>query len=73
MADTWTAEDIATLKAAIAKGVRSVKYQDKEVVYNSIDDMLRALRLMQNEVDPTGAGSGGRGTRLFAEAGKGLS
>lgn len=69
MADyVWTLEDVARLKRAIAKGIRSVKYQDKEVQYNSIDDMIKALRLMENEL---GIGSG-RGTRLFAEASKGL-
>lgn len=67
--ETWTLEDVAALKAAIAKGLKSVKYQDKEVVYNSIDDMIKALRLMEGSL---GLLPNGRGTRLFAEAGKGF-
>lgn len=67
MDQTWTTKDIATLKNAIAKGVRTVKYQDKEITYNSLDDMIRALRLIENAL---GTG-GGRGGRLFAETNKG--
>lgn len=67
--ETWTTDDIARLKRAIAKGVKTVKYQDKEVTYNSIDDMIKALRLIENAL---GVG-GGRGRRLYAEAGKGIS
>lgn len=46
----FNTEDIAALKAAIAKGVRKVKQGDEEIEYSSLDDMLRALRIMQAEV-----------------------
>lgn len=67
MATTWTLDDVATLKAAIAKGIRSVKYQDKSIEYASMDEMLKALRLMEQEL-----GIKSKGGRLYAEAGKGL-
>lgn len=63
----WTIEDIDALKAAIAKGVQRVKYQDKEVTYHSVDDMLKALRLMEQEL-----GVKAKGARVYAESGKGL-
>lgn len=59
--------DIDALKAAIAKGVRRVEYQDKAVTYNSLDEMIRALRLMEDE-----AGVKKKGGRAYAEFGKGI-
>lgn len=47
----FTSEDVAALKAAIAKGARRVRQGDEEVEYSSLDEMLRALRIMQAEVD----------------------
>lgn len=63
----FTQDDVDKIKAAIAKGVRRVQYQDKVVVYNSIDDMLKALRLMQEEL-----GLRKRSARVYAEHDKGL-
>jgi hypothetical protein len=39
-------DDIETLKAAIYSGTKRVKYRDREVEYNSVDDMLRVLGKM---------------------------
>lgn len=47
----WTQADIDALKAAIATGVKSVAYHDKTVTYHSVDDMLKALAMMQAEVN----------------------
>ena len=64
---TWTLDDLATLKAAIAKGIRSVEYSDKKITYASLDEMLKIMRLMEQEL-----GLKSKGARLFAEADKGL-
>lgn len=41
-----TQADLDKLEAAIFTGTRRVKYQDKEVEYNSIDDMKKARNLL---------------------------
>lgn len=38
----FSLDGLKKLEAAIQKGVRRVKYTDKEIEYASIDDMLRA-------------------------------
>jgi len=47
----WTQANIDTLKAAIAKGKRKVQLNGRSVEYHSVDDMLKALDAMQNEVN----------------------
>lgn len=70
MADVvWTLEDVASLKKAIASGVNKVEYKDKAVTYNSLNDMIKALRLMENALGLRDPGAG----RHYAEAGKGLN
>ncbi len=39
----WTEENLTTLETAIAQGIRTVRYGDKEVTYQTLDQM-RALR-----------------------------
>lgn len=46
----WTQNDLDNLKKAIATGAREVWYGDKRVAYNSLDDMLRAKDLIENEL-----------------------
>lgn len=48
----WTQADIDTLKAAIVarKGARSIAFSDQVVSFESIDDMLTLLAVMQAEV-----------------------
>lgn len=48
----WTQQDIDSLKAAIAKGVRDVSYGQNRVSYRDFDEMLATLRLMESEVSP---------------------
>ncbi len=53
MAITWTQEEIDELKAAIAKGVLTVKYggpPSREVTYRSLDEMLALLSQMESSV-----------------------
>ena len=64
---TYTLKDVERLRAAIGKGVQEVQYQDKKVKYNSIDDMLKALRMMEQEL-----GLKKRSSRVLAEHDKGL-
>lgn len=39
----WTNEQLVALETAISQGVRTVRYGDKEVTYQTLDQM-RALR-----------------------------
>lgn len=54
MAETiWTAEDIATLRAAVASGVLSVSYAGppaRSVTYQSLGAMRELLAEMQRQV-----------------------
>lgn len=38
----WTSDDLATIDAAIASGIREIQYQDRKVIYPSIDDLKAA-------------------------------
>jgi len=62
----WSQSDIDALKAAISdgRGARSITFGDQSVTFNSIDDMLKLLSLMQSDVNAT-AGAQTR-TRLAA-------
>lgn len=46
----WTAAQIAALEAAIATGALTVRYADRTVTYRSLDEMLRLLEDMKDEV-----------------------
>jgi hypothetical protein len=48
----WTEADINTLKQALLdrKGARSIAFSDQVVTFDSIDDMLKLLAVMQQEV-----------------------
>jgi len=48
----FTVEQYEKLKEAIAKGVRTVAYGDKTVTYMSMDEMLKVLRMMEEELFP---------------------
>ncbi len=46
----WTQLEVDALKAAIAKGERSVSFADRRVDYRSVDEMIQALSLMEAEL-----------------------
>ena len=46
----FTLERLEKLEAAIADGVRRVKYTDKEIEYQSLEDMLKARDLMRRKL-----------------------
>lgn len=54
----WSQSDIDTLKAAMAKGVKRVRYSSGEVEYQSASEMMELLRTMEREV--AADSSGGR-------------
>lgn len=45
----WTQADVDALQAAIAagRGARSITFSDQSVTFNSIEDMLKLLSVMQ--------------------------
>lgn len=47
---TWTTDDVRRLKAAIASGQLSVRLGDRQVTYQSVDAMLKALDRMQADI-----------------------
>lgn len=51
----WTAQDVARLKAAIAKGHQQVRIGDQQITYQSTSDMLAALKRMEAEVEAAAA------------------
>lgn len=68
----FTAKDLRDIEAAIAKGVKSVKYTDKEVTYRSVSEMLQVRDLMRQCLGIGTNADGTRGTRRVACHGKGL-
>lgn len=64
----YTLEQYEALQAAIAGGELSVRYADRQVTYRSIDEMLRILRLMKDDL---GLNAGSAGGRTYASFSKG--
>jgi len=46
----WTQAEINALKTAIAKGEKQVTFADRSVTYRNLDEMLKALAIMEAEV-----------------------
>lgn len=69
----FTEDSIIALERAIAEGVQRVRYQDREVVYRTMDEMKAALAMMKQAVRKS-KGNGGLfgGTRITAKHSKGL-
>ena len=64
----FTLDQLETLEAAIASGTKKVKYADKEVEYNSIQDMLTLRDLIRKEL-----GLIGKTKRFFVNFAKGTN
>ena len=64
----FTRENLAALEQAIATGAKRVKYADKEITYNSLQDMLALRGLMRKDLGITSTDSG----RRYASTSKGL-
>lgn len=54
----WSADDLARLERAIARGVLRVEYQDRTVQYQSLADMMRLRTQMRAELAPPPSGGG---------------
>jgi parvulin-like peptidyl-prolyl isomerase len=64
----YTQAQLAALEAAIAEGALTVKYQDKQVTYRSLDEMIRLRNMMRREM---GHSTGARA--VVPEFSKGLN
>jgi len=64
----WTTADLIKIKTAIASGAMRVEYNDRTVVYKSMDDLMRARQLIEKEL-----GKVKRGGRILCESSKGTS
>jgi hypothetical protein len=50
MATNWTPADLARIEAAIATGVTTVHFEDREVTYRSVAELLSARAAIQAEL-----------------------
>lgn len=46
----WSTDDLARIEQAIADGVLSVTYSNRQVTYRSLDDMLRVRSMIRVEL-----------------------
>lgn len=67
----FTQADADALRAAIAdgRGARTISFGDQSVTFNSIDDMLKLLSIMQADVNAT---SGAQTRTRLAATSKGV-
>lgn len=64
---SFTLEQLQTLERAIAKGVFKVKYQDREVTYRTLNEMLKLRSVMRQCL-----GLSKSGGRLLVHTSKGI-
>jgi predicted Co/Zn/Cd cation transporter (cation efflux family) len=50
---SWVQSDLDAINAAIKSGVTKVKYQDKEVTYRSVEEMLIIRDLIRKDLGQT--------------------
>lgn len=67
---TYSASQRAALVASIAEGARTVKYEDREVEYRSISDMLALLHAMDKDLGNSSKAP--RQRRVLTQTSKGL-
>jgi hypothetical protein len=63
----FTQTQLEAIEKAIAEGVLKVKYENKEVEYRSLDDLLKLRDLIKAEL-----GLSARGGRRYVSTNKGL-
>ncbi len=66
MAINWTSEDLKAIEQAIASGALRVEYNDRTVIYRSMDELLKAREVIKRALGLTK-----RGGRVLCEASKG--
>lgn len=62
----WTKDDLDTIEIAIAGGVLKIEYNDREVTYRSMNDLIKARELIRRSLGLTK-----RGSRILVENKKG--
>ncbi len=60
---SFTQEQLTTLEEAIAQGAMQVKFQDKEVRYQSVNDMLLLRDVMRRALGISNA----KNSRVYAK------
>lgn len=50
----FTQAQLTAIENALAEGVLTVKYQDKQVTYRSLDELIRIRNLMSQSLNQTG-------------------
>lgn len=66
----FTREQYDELKAAIAAGELTVRHNDRNVTYRSLDEMVRIMRMMEGELGINAVSEGVPGRR-YASFSKG--
>lgn len=67
---TWTTDDLTAIETAIKSGTLRVKYADREVMYRSLDELVRIRDMIKDDLGQLGDNHG-RSRRYF-EYSKGL-
>jgi hypothetical protein len=67
-ATSWTQTDLDNLEKAIAQGALRVRYGDREVIYQSRDDMMKARNTIRKALGLVTSGP----TRKVASFSKGF-
>ena len=60
MTTSWTEADVAALEGAIKRGVLRVRFENREVFYNSSTEMLKLLQTMKDAVAKSTSGATSR-------------
>lgn len=69
----FTIDDLKAIESALAKGVKNVKYVDKEVTYRSVSEMLQVRDMIRQCLGiGKDANTGARGLRRVASYNKAL-
>ena len=67
MATSWVQADLDAIEKAIASGVMTVRYSNKEVIYRSMDDLMKARSVIMKALGKANATQ-----RIFTNFSKGL-
>ena len=62
MTTSWTQADIEALEAAIKQGTLRVRFENREIQYQSISEMLKLLQTMRDAVDVAASTTASRTT-----------
>ncbi|MEM6376091.1 MAG: hypothetical protein AAF686_07595 [Pseudomonadota bacterium] len=69
---TYTWDQVAALKEAVARGVTRVGKGDEQVQYASLAEMRRQIAVMERELQSTSSASGSGLTVTYPQISRGL-